>query len=98
SSSTTQNPPSSSLQIDDIVDDNDNESSQSDFSSSSQQISSLSNVVPQILQSLPHETHDLNYLLSETVSFQIQQRDEHREGLRSIGRTLKNMMKSIRKK
>ncbi|GJS09672.1 hypothetical protein Tco_0366468 [Tanacetum coccineum] len=97
SSSTTHNPPSSSLQIDVIVDDNDDESSQSNSSSPTQHISSSSNVVSGVHQNPPHENHDLNTLLSETISFQIQQRDEHRDGLRSIGQTLKNMMGGKRK-
>ncbi|GJS18499.1 hypothetical protein Tco_0412971 [Tanacetum coccineum] len=45
SSSNTQNPPSSSLQIDDIVEDNDNESSHSNPSSLSQNVSSSSHNV-----------------------------------------------------
>ncbi|GJS96090.1 retrovirus-related pol polyprotein from transposon TNT 1-94 [Tanacetum coccineum] len=82
SSSTTQNPSSSSLQIDVITDDNDVESPQSNSSSPSQTISSSSNVVSGVHQNPPHENHDLNNLLSQTISFQIQQRDEHRDGLR----------------
>ncbi|GJS09670.1 hypothetical protein Tco_0366466 [Tanacetum coccineum] len=73
SSSTTQNPPSSSFQIDDSVDDNDNESSQSNSSSSTQHISSSSSVISEIHPNTPHENHDLNTLLSETISLQIQQ-------------------------
>ncbi|GJR31773.1 hypothetical protein Tco_1108005 [Tanacetum coccineum] len=69
SSSTTQNPPSSSLQIDVIVDDNDDESSQSNSSSPTQHISSLSNVISGVHQNPPHENHDLNTLLSDTISF-----------------------------
>ncbi|GJV70117.1 hypothetical protein Tco_1485626 [Tanacetum coccineum] len=97
SSSTTQNPSSSSLQIDVITDDNDVESPQSNSSSPSQTISSSSNVVSGVHQNPPHENHDLNNLLSQTISFQIQQRDEHHDGLRSIRQTLKNMMGGKRK-
>ncbi|GJS59966.1 hypothetical protein Tco_0654750 [Tanacetum coccineum] len=64
SSSTTQNPSSSSLQIDVITDDNDVESPQSNSSSPSQTISSSSNVVSGVHQNPPHENHDLNNLLS----------------------------------
>ncbi|GJV64278.1 hypothetical protein Tco_1475106 [Tanacetum coccineum] len=60
SSSTTQNPSSSSLQIDIITDDNDVESPQSNSSSPSQTISSSSNVVSGVHQNPPHENHDLN--------------------------------------
>ncbi|GJY17728.1 retrovirus-related pol polyprotein from transposon TNT 1-94 [Tanacetum coccineum] len=92
SSSTTQNPPSSSLQIDVMIYDNDDESFQSNSLSHTQHISSSSNVVSRVHQNPPHENHDLNTLLSETITLQTQQRDAHRDGLRSIGQTLKNMM------
>ncbi|GJR64412.1 hypothetical protein Tco_0010477 [Tanacetum coccineum] len=64
SSSTTQNPSSSSLQIDVITNDNDVESPQSNSSSPSQTISSSSNVVSGVHQNPPYENHDLNNLLS----------------------------------
>ncbi|GJR73028.1 hypothetical protein Tco_0085393 [Tanacetum coccineum] len=73
------------------------ESPQSNSLSPSQTISSSSNVVSGVHQNPPHENHDLNNLLSQTISFQIQQRDEHHHGLRSIGQTLKNMMGGKRK-
>ncbi|GKA48752.1 hypothetical protein Tco_0741710 [Tanacetum coccineum] len=92
SSSTTQNPPSSSLQIDAMVDDNDDDSFHSNSSSHSQHISSSLNVDSRVCQNPPHESYDLNTLLSETITLQTQQRDAHRDGLRSIGQTLKNMM------
>ncbi|GKA07667.1 hypothetical protein Tco_0686891 [Tanacetum coccineum] len=94
SSSTTQNHPSSSLLLDAIVDENDDESFHSNSSSSpSQNISSLSNVIPKVIQNPPHESHNLNTYLSETINVQTQQREAHREGLRSIGQAIKNMMK-----
>ncbi|GKB77677.1 hypothetical protein Tco_0944572 [Tanacetum coccineum] len=68
SSSTTQNQPFSSVQIDDIVDDNDNKSSHFDSSSSTQHVSSSSNVVHDVYPNLPHENHDLNNLFSETIT------------------------------
>ncbi|GKB21740.1 hypothetical protein Tco_0855663 [Tanacetum coccineum] len=97
SSTTTQNPPSSSLQIDDMVDDNDDESFHSNSSSHTQHISSSSNVDSRVHQNPPHENYDLNTLLSETITLQTQQRGAHRDGLRSIGQTLKNMMGGKRK-
>ncbi|GJX12530.1 hypothetical protein Tco_0204288 [Tanacetum coccineum] len=97
SSSTTLNHPSSSLPLDHMVDENDEESFQSNSSSPSLQISSSSNVAPRVRQNSSHESHDLNTLLSETITFQTQQRDAHRDGLRSIGQALKNMMGGKRK-
>ncbi|GJY56937.1 hypothetical protein Tco_0456052 [Tanacetum coccineum] len=86
SSSTTQNYPSSSLSLDAIVDENDDDSFHSNSSSSpSQNVSSSSNVVYRVTQNPPHESHYLNTHLSETINLQIQQRDAHQEGLRSIG-------------
>nr|GEZ06490.1 hypothetical protein [Tanacetum cinerariifolium] len=97
SSSTTQNHPSSSRQLDDIVDENDEESFHSNSSSSSQNVYSSSNVVSRVRQNLPHESQHLNTYLSETIIIQTQQRDDHREGLRSIGQALKDMMSVKRK-
>ncbi|GJS26112.1 hypothetical protein Tco_0486732 [Tanacetum coccineum] len=66
SSSTTQNPPSSRLQIDAMIDDNDDESFHSNSSSHSQHISSLSNVDSRVRQSkgIPHHSckENLKYL------------------------------------
>ncbi|GKE05357.1 hypothetical protein Tco_1397375 [Tanacetum coccineum] len=92
SSSTTQNHPSSSLPLDHMVDENDDESFQSNSSSPSQQVSSSSNVASRVRQNPSHESHDLNPFLSETITLQTQQRDAHRDGLRSIRQALKNMM------
>ncbi|GJV30328.1 hypothetical protein Tco_1386776 [Tanacetum coccineum] len=98
SSSTTQNDPFSSLPLDDIVDENDDESFHSNSSSSpSQNVSSSSNVIPRVIQNPPHESHYLNTHLFETINLQTQQRDAHREGLRSLGQAIKNMMKGKHK-
>ncbi|GJT97563.1 retrovirus-related pol polyprotein from transposon TNT 1-94 [Tanacetum coccineum] len=97
SSSTTLNHPSSSHPLDDTLDENDDESFHSNSSSPSQNISSSSNVVSRVRQNPPHESHYLNTHLSETINLQTQQRDAHREGLRSIGQALKNMMGGKRK-
>ncbi|GJT08237.1 hypothetical protein Tco_0842699 [Tanacetum coccineum] len=92
SSFTTQNPPSSSLLIDTMVDENDDESFHSNSSSHSQHVFSSSNVRSRVCQNSSHESHDLNTILSETITLQTQQRDAHRDGLRSIGQTLMNMI------
>ncbi|GKA78411.1 hypothetical protein Tco_0784948 [Tanacetum coccineum] len=97
SSSTTQNHPSSSHPLDHMVEENDDESFHSNSSSPSQQVSSSSNVASRVRQNPSHESHDLNTFLSETITLQTQQRNAHRDGLRSIGQALKNMMGGKRK-
>ncbi|GKF82392.1 hypothetical protein Tco_0244048, partial [Tanacetum coccineum] len=92
SSSTTLNHSSSSHPLDDPINENDDESFHSNLSSLSQNISFLSNDVSRVHQNPPHESHYLNTHLSETINLQTQQRDAHREGLRSIGQALKNIM------
>ncbi|GJZ94049.1 hypothetical protein Tco_0666252 [Tanacetum coccineum] len=92
SSSSTLNHPSSSHPLVDPTDENNDESSHLNPSSPSQNISSSSNNVSRVHQNPPHESHYLNTYLSETINLQNQQRDAHREGLRSIGQALKNMM------
>ncbi|GJX53309.1 hypothetical protein Tco_0281678 [Tanacetum coccineum] len=97
SSSSTINHPSSSHPLDDSIDENDDESFHSNPSSLSQNISSSSNDVSRVHQNHSHESHYLNIYLSKTINLQTQQRDAHREGLRSIGQALKNMMGENRK-
>ncbi|GJW00456.1 hypothetical protein Tco_1555707 [Tanacetum coccineum] len=92
SSSSTLNHPSSSHPLDDSIEENDDESFHPNPSSPSQNISSSLNNVSRVHQNPPHESHYLNTYLSETINRQTQQRDAHREGLRSIGQALKNMM------
>ncbi|GJU63869.1 hypothetical protein Tco_1245704 [Tanacetum coccineum] len=98
SSSTTQNHPSSSLPLEVIVDENNDESFHSNSSSSpSQNVSSSSNVIRRVILNPPHESHNLNTYLFETINIQTQQREAHRDGLRLIGQAIKNMMKGKRK-
>ncbi|GKB82346.1 hypothetical protein Tco_0949241 [Tanacetum coccineum] len=98
SSSSTQNHLSSSLPLDIIVDENDDELFHSNSSSSpSQNVSSSSNVISRLIQNPPYESHFLNTHLSETINLQTQQRDAHREGLRSLGQAIKKMMKGKHK-
>nr|GEV13920.1 hypothetical protein [Tanacetum cinerariifolium] len=92
SSSTTLNHLSSSRPLDDTIDENDDESFHSNSSSPSQNVSSSSNIVLRVRQNPPHESHNLNTNLSETINLKTQQRDDHWEGLRSIGQAFKNMM------
>ncbi|GKA08915.1 hypothetical protein Tco_0688246 [Tanacetum coccineum] len=97
SSSTTLNHPSSSRPLDDTINENDEESFYSHSSSPFQNVSSSSNVVSRVRQNPTHESQYLNTYLSETINLQTQQRDAHREGLRSIGQALKDMMSEKQK-
>ncbi|GJU37359.1 putative ribonuclease H-like domain-containing protein [Tanacetum coccineum] len=97
SSSSTLNHPSSSHPLNDSTNENDDESSHSNPSSPPQNTSSSSNNVSRVHQKPPHERHYLNTYLFETINLQTQQRDAHREGLRSIGQALKNMIGEKRK-
>ncbi|GJZ79257.1 hypothetical protein Tco_0644094 [Tanacetum coccineum] len=97
SSSTTLNHPSSPHLLDDTLDENDDESFHSNSLSLSQNISSSSNVIFRVRKNPPHESHNLNTYLSETINLQTQQRDAHRERLRSTGQALNNMMGGKRK-
>ncbi|GKD19896.1 retrovirus-related pol polyprotein from transposon TNT 1-94 [Tanacetum coccineum] len=81
SSSTIQNHPSSSNPLDHMVDVSDDESFHSNSSFPSQQVSSSSTVDPLFRQNPSYESHNLHTFLSETITFQTQQRDAHREGL-----------------
>ncbi|GJV45594.1 hypothetical protein Tco_1430130 [Tanacetum coccineum] len=97
SSSTTLNHPSSSRPLDDIVGENDEESFHYNSSSPSKNISSSSNVVSRVRENPPHESPHLNTYLFETINLQSQQRDTHREELRSIRKALKDMMSGKQK-
>ncbi|GJT97521.1 hypothetical protein Tco_1093039 [Tanacetum coccineum] len=92
SSSSTLNHPSLSHPLDDSIEENDDKSFHPNPSSPFQNICSLSNNVSRVHQNPPHKSHYLNTYLSETINRQTQQRDAHREGLRSIRQALKNMM------
>ncbi|GJU99892.1 hypothetical protein Tco_1329163 [Tanacetum coccineum] len=93
SSSTALNHSSSSHHLD----ENDEESSHSSTPSLPQLIRYLSNVVPRVFENLPHESQSLNSYQIEIINHQIQHQDEHRKGLRSIGKSLKDMMKGNKK-
>ncbi|GJZ90193.1 hypothetical protein Tco_0662120 [Tanacetum coccineum] len=97
SSSTTLNYPSSSRPLDVTIDENDEESFHSNSSSPSQNVSSSSNVVSRVRLNPTHESQYLNTYLSETINLQTQQLDAYREGLRSIGQALKDMMSGKQK-
>ncbi|GJV99440.1 hypothetical protein Tco_1554692 [Tanacetum coccineum] len=96
-SNATQNHPSLSRPLYHVVDENDDESFHSNSSYPSQQVSSSSNATSRVRQNPSHKSHDLNTFISETITLQTQQRNTHRDELRSIGQALKSMMGGKRK-
>ncbi|GJX31466.1 hypothetical protein Tco_0241321 [Tanacetum coccineum] len=68
SSSPTLNHPSSSHPLNDSMHENEDKSSYSNPSSPPQNTSSSSNNVSRVPQNPPHESHDLNTLLSKTIT------------------------------
>ncbi|GKC49479.1 hypothetical protein Tco_1072224 [Tanacetum coccineum] len=97
SSSNVLDRPSSSHHIDENNDGNDEESFRSNTPSPSQLINSLSNVVPRVFENPPHENQTIHSYQYEILNHQRQYRNEHRKGLRSTGRALKNAMKGSKK-
>nr|GEW94364.1 copia protein [Tanacetum cinerariifolium] len=97
SSFTALNHSSLSYHLDENVDENDEESSHSNTPSLPQLIISLSNVIPRVFENLPHESQSLDSFQTKIINHQIQHRDEHQKGLRSIKKALKDMMKGKKK-
>ncbi|GJU74340.1 hypothetical protein Tco_1265745 [Tanacetum coccineum] len=91
SSSNVLNHPSSSRHIDENIDENDEESLQSNTLSPSQIVHFMSNTIPRIFENPPHENQTLHSYQIEILKHQSQIRDEHRKGLRSIGKALMNI-------
>ncbi|GJZ60263.1 retrovirus-related pol polyprotein from transposon TNT 1-94 [Tanacetum coccineum] len=79
------------------VDENDEEPFHSNTPSPSQLINSLSNVVPRVFENPPHKNQTMLTYQTKILNHQSQHRDEHRKGLRSIGRALKNAMRGTKK-
>ncbi|GKB04327.1 hypothetical protein Tco_0832470 [Tanacetum coccineum] len=96
-------PSSSHLNDDDDEDDDDgNGEGTSRVSSPSpiRYVNSLTNEVPQVFQNPPNiEPHLEPFYTRKTeiINRQVQIRDEHRGGLRSIGKGLRNLWRNMRK-
>ncbi|GJZ74792.1 retrovirus-related pol polyprotein from transposon TNT 1-94 [Tanacetum coccineum] len=97
SSSNVLDHPSSSHHIIENNDGNNEESFHSNTPSPTQLVNSLSNNVPRVFENPPHENQTFHFYQTEILNHQSQPRDEHREGLRSIGNALKNVMRSKKK-
>ncbi|GJR28641.1 retrovirus-related pol polyprotein from transposon TNT 1-94 [Tanacetum coccineum] len=97
SSSNILDRPASSNHIDENNDGNNEEYFHSNTPSPSQLINSLSNVIPRVFETPPHENQTMHTYQTEILNHQSQYRDEHQKGLRSIGKALKNAMKGGKK-
>ncbi|GKE17624.1 hypothetical protein Tco_1425201 [Tanacetum coccineum] len=98
SSSTFDQPSSSHLNDDD--DGNDEGTSRTSTPSSIRYVNSLTNKVPQVFQNPPNIDPDMEPFYTrqtKIINRQVQIRDEHRGGLRSIGKDIKNLWKNIKK-
>ncbi|GJS05884.1 retrovirus-related pol polyprotein from transposon TNT 1-94 [Tanacetum coccineum] len=97
SSSNVLDNPSSSHHIDEDNDGNDEESFHSNTPSATQLVNSLSNIVPRVFENPPHENQTLHSYQTKILNHQSKHQDEHRKGLRLIGKSLKNVIWSKKK-
>ncbi|GJU44645.1 hypothetical protein Tco_1201911 [Tanacetum coccineum] len=100
SSSSAFDQPSSSHLNDDDDDGNGEGTSRASTPSPIRYVNSLTNEVPQVFQNPPNIDPHLEPFYTrqtEIINRQVQIRDEHRGGLRSIGKGLKNLWRNIKK-
>ncbi|GJS24531.1 retrovirus-related pol polyprotein from transposon TNT 1-94 [Tanacetum coccineum] len=98
SSSAFDQPSSSHLNDDD--DGNDEGTSRASTPSPTRFVNSLTNDVPQVFQNPPNiDPHMEPFYTRQTeiINRQVQIRDEHRGGLRSIGKGLRNLWRNMKK-
>ncbi|GKE57716.1 hypothetical protein Tco_1496901 [Tanacetum coccineum] len=97
SSSSAFDRPSSSHLNDD---GNDKGTSRASIPSSTRFVNSLTNKVPRVFQNPPNIDPDMEPFYTrqtEIINRQVQIRDEHRGGLRSIGKGLRNLWRNMKK-
>ncbi|GJV79242.1 hypothetical protein Tco_1515112 [Tanacetum coccineum] len=100
SSSSAFDQPSSSHLNDDDDDGNDEGTSRASTPSSICYVNSLTNQVPQVFQNPPNIDSHLEPFYTrqtEIINHQVQLRDKHRGGVRSIGKSLRKLWRNIRK-
>nr|GFA03092.1 uncharacterized mitochondrial protein AtMg00810-like [Tanacetum cinerariifolium] len=100
SSSSTFDHPSSSHQVDDDNDENDEGTSRASTPSPTRFVNSLSNDVPQVFSNPPHNDPIMEALFTRQTKIldrQVQLRDEHLSGLRSIEKGIRNLWKGKKK-
>ncbi|GJX30811.1 hypothetical protein Tco_0240666 [Tanacetum coccineum] len=100
SSSAFDQPNSSHLNADDD-DGNDEGTLRASTLSPTRFVNSLTNEVPQVFQNLTNIDPDMEPFYTrqtKIINRQVQLRDEHRGGLRSVGKGLKNLWRNMKKK
>ncbi|GKA68428.1 hypothetical protein Tco_0768345 [Tanacetum coccineum] len=102
SSSAFDQPSSSHLNDDDDDDDgNDEGTSRASTPSPTRFVNSLTNEVPRVFENPPNFKLDMEQFYTrqtKILNHQVQLRDEHRGGLRSIGKGFKNLWRNMKKK
>ncbi|GKD78529.1 pentatricopeptide repeat-containing protein [Tanacetum coccineum] len=101
SSSSTFGQPSSSHPNDDDNDGNDEETSRKSTHSPAHFVNLLTNEVPQVFSNPPNIDPDMEPFYTrqtEILNRQVQLQDEHRGGILSIGKGIKNLLKKKKKK
>nr|GEV13337.1 pentatricopeptide repeat-containing protein [Tanacetum cinerariifolium] len=92
--------PSSSHHIDDDNDEHNEGTSRVSTPSLTRSVNSLSNDVSRVSTNPPHDEQNMeNFFTRQTMILnrQVQMQDEHRSGLRSIGKGIKNLWKGKKK-
>ncbi|GJS86318.1 retrovirus-related pol polyprotein from transposon TNT 1-94 [Tanacetum coccineum] len=100
SSSSAFGKPSSSHRNDDDDDGNDEGTSRVSIPSPIRYVNSLTNQVPQVFQNPPNiDPHLEPFYTRQTkiINRQVQLRDEHRSGVKSIGKSLRRLWRNIKK-
>ncbi|GKC17759.1 hypothetical protein Tco_1014541 [Tanacetum coccineum] len=100
SSSSAFDQPSSSHLNDDDDDGNDEGTSRASTPSPIRYVNSLTNQVPQVFQNPPNIDPHLEPFYTrqtEIINRQVQLRDEHRGGVRSIGKSLRRLWRNMKK-
>ncbi|GKC24169.1 hypothetical protein Tco_1026319, partial [Tanacetum coccineum] len=98
-SSSAFDQPSSSHLNDDDDDGNDEGTSCANTPSPTRFVNSLTNEVPRVFQNPPNIDPDMEPFYThqtEIINRQVQLRDEHRGGLRSIGKGLRNLWRNMK--
>ncbi|GJV06697.1 hypothetical protein Tco_1344353 [Tanacetum coccineum] len=101
SSSSAFDQPSSSHLNDDDDDGNDEGTSRAITPSPTRFVNSLTNKVPRVFENPPNVEPDMEQFYTrqtEIINRQVQLRDEHHGGLRSIGKGFKNLWRNMKKK
>ncbi|GKC59872.1 retrovirus-related pol polyprotein from transposon TNT 1-94 [Tanacetum coccineum] len=94
-------PPSSHLNDDDDDDGNDEGTSRASTPSPTRFVNSLTNKVPRVFENPPNVDPDMEQFYTrqtEILNHQVQLRDEHHGGLRSIRKGIKNLWRNMKKK